>query len=211
MADRTPADIAADLDELGLLWPALADALERDHRPDNGDKVSSSGGSIGLPVNLDVLKAVAVLAGEIPATAWWCCQILGEPHNAQRDIPDHLRHFPRMHERLRATNAASDAASLANTIRRWRDAAKTAIGLRIPDRRLPQFCPTHDDPLSQLVTPGDEGWLTATRGGYTVTWRHTEAVLCRHCGTTWTPGQYLLLGRLLKDADRRRLAMGSAA
>ena len=103
MADqRNPASVTADPDELVTLWPALADALQRDHTPDRDERVtSSSGSSVAAPVNNDV--------------------------------------------------------------------------------------------------------LTDARTGLAVTWRHVEAVLCRHCGTTWAPPQYLLPGRLLRHADKRRV------
>lgn len=208
---KTRDQLTADLDELTTLWPALAEALQRDHTPGTDDKVTATGNTLTIPVNVDVLRTLATLNGEIPNTAWWCCNILAEPHNPNRDIPGHLRHMPRWYDRMNATNVPDHAHSLATTIRRWRNDAKTAIGLRVRDRHLGQYCPRHDDPLNELVAPGDEGWLryrhTDPNGrptDATIDWTHTDAVLCRTCGATWTPGQYLLLGRLLRDADHRR-------
>ncbi|MFC6017229.1 hypothetical protein ACFP2T_13555 [Plantactinospora solaniradicis] len=206
MTDKALA-VANDLDELADLWPHLADALERDHAPGGGDKVAvSNGGNIGLPVNSDVLATVRTLGDEIPATARWAAGILGVDHNARRDVPGHLMHALLQYDRLNALGAAQEAGQLARKVRGWRDSVKAALGLKVPDRKLPQFCPVHDDPLVALVTPGDEGWIVPGGTGPTVTWRRTEVVLCRHCGTIWAPGQYALLGRLLRDADRRRVA-----
>jgi hypothetical protein len=197
--------------ELALLWPALAGALERDGRPPDTERVSTSGSALSLPVNADVLRALTQLGSEIPATAAWVAEVLGQRTPSGRDILDHLRHLPVAYERLVATNAAQQAGRLARYAAGWLHTVKVALGLRIPDRRLGQYCPRHDDPLAELVAPGDDGQLRYRRTDADgrpvdaiVTWSRADAVLCRSCGVSWTPGQYLLLGRLLMLADLRR-------
>lgn len=210
-------DVEALVDEVAVLWPELAAALERDQGATAGEKVATSGSMPRAPVNVDVLRAIEQLHNEIPATARWCAAVLGESPLG-RDIPTLLRHIPRWHQRMSTRDAVADAAALAGLVWRWRAMAKSALGLLVPDRRLGQFCPGHDEHLVELVTPGDEGWLRWDRVDEagrpvraSVTWTHTEAVLCRHCGTAWAPAQYLLLGRLLRDADRRRVRAGREA
>ncbi|MEO3928845.1 transposase [Micromonosporaceae bacterium B7E4] len=84
-----------------------------------------------------------------------------------------------------ARGAVQEADRLAGRVHDWLGTVKAVLGLKVPDRKLPEFCPVHDDPLTQLVTPGAEGWIIPGRDGPTVRWRRTEAVLCRHCGTSW--------------------------
>jgi len=202
--NRAASDIHTTVAELTQLWPALAGALQRDEGVNTQERVTTSNTEVALPVNADVLATIAALHGEIPATARWACQQLAEPHMDRQPV-DHLRHMTRWHDRLNNTNAADSAQQLAHNTRRWLHMTRRAIGLSVPHRPLGQYCPVHDEPLTELVTPGDEGWITGGPTGTTLTWRHTEAVQCPHCGTSWTPGQYLLLGRMLRDADHRRM------
>lgn len=201
-----------DVTELLILWPHLAAALERDQGAAESEKVSGDAGTFGLPVNADVLDALRTLGEEVPAIASWAAGVIAESP-ASRTTDQHIRHFPRMHERMLVTAAVQEAAHLAVAVHGLLRQVKVAIGLRTADRRLGQFCPLHDDPLRELIAPGDEGVLRyrrLDRAGQpiapVVEWRRSDCALCRHCGAAWEPSQYLLLGRLLRDADTRRLA-----
>lgn len=196
-----------DLAELTLLWPALADALERDAGTVTDERVNGTTNVHTIPVNPEVLRTVTSLLREVPDTARWATSAVAEPHNPARDVLAHLRHFQRLYDRLSGLNQGADAGHLARTISGWLDQTKTAVGLKIRDRRLGQFCPVHDEPLAELVTPGDEGWIedSAATGGNTIRWRRDDVVLCRHCGTTWAPSRFLFLGRMLVEADDRRV------
>lgn len=201
-----------DVTELLILWPHLAAALERDQGAAEAEKVSGDAGMFGLPVNADVLDALRILGEQVPALASWAAGIVAEPATS-RTVDNHLRHFPRFHERMLVTAAVTEAAELAAGVHAMLRQVKLAVGLRTVDRRLGQYCPLHDDPLRELIAPGDEGELCyrrLDRAGQpiapTVTWRRSDCALCRHCGAAWEPSQYLLLGRLLRDADTRRLA-----
>lgn len=201
-----------DITELLILWPHLAAALERDQGAAEAEKVSGDAGTIGLPVNADVLEAIACLAAEVPTLAQWAAETCAEKPGV-RAIDDHLRHFPRWHERMLVTAAIHEAAQLAAALHSLLRQVKLALGLRTVDRRLGQFCPLHDDPLRELIAPGDEGVLRyrrLDRAGQpiapAVEWRRSDCALCRHCGAAWAPSQYLLLGKLLREADMRRLA-----
>lgn len=200
-----------DVTELLILWPHLAVALERDSGTAEGERVSGGDGTFGLPVNADVLEALRILCREVPETAVTAAGIVNEPP-MHRSIPDHLRHFPRLHERMLVTAAVTEAGQFAAQVHGMLRLVKIAIGLRTADRYLGQYCPMHDAPLRELVEPGDEGILRyrrLDRAGQpiepAVEWRRSDCVLCRHCGASWTSGQYLLLGRMLRDADKRRL------
>lgn len=202
-----------EVTELLILWPHLAEALARDEGV-SADAVRVSGGSgtFALPVNADTLSAAATLAVEVPALATWAAGVVAEPPQG-RSIDDHLRHFPRWHERMLVTAAIDEAAQLAAGLHSALREVKLALGLRTADRKLGQFCPLHDAPLRELVAPGDEGALRykrLDREGQpiepVVEWERRDAAMCRSCGASWGPGQYLMLGRLLREADLRRLA-----
>lgn len=201
-----------DVTEMLILWPHLAAALERDQGAISEEKVSGDPGTFGLPVNADVLEALRALGEEVPALARWAAGVVAEPA-AARPVPDHLRHLPRFHERMLVTAAVQEAAQLAAAVHSLVRQVKLAVGLRTVDRRLGQFCPLHDDPFRELIAPGDEGVLRyrrLDRDGQpiapAVEWRRSDCALCRHCGAAWAPSQYLLLGKLLREADTRRLA-----
>lgn len=201
-----------DVTELLLLWPHLAAALERDQGAISDERVSGDTDTFRLPVNADVLDALRTLSVEVPSLASWAAGIIAEPA-ASREIDAHLRHFPRIHERMLVTAAVTEAAQLAAAVRSLLRQVKVALGLRTLDRRLGQFCPLHDEPLRELIAPGDEGVLRYTRldrAGQpiapAVEWCRSDCALCRYCGAAWEPSQYLLLGRLLREADTRRLA-----
>jgi hypothetical protein len=200
-----------EVTELLILWPNLAPALERDAGVAEGERVSGSTG-IGLPVNADILHALQLLEREVPALAAWAAGVIAEPA-AARTVDGHLRHFPRMHERMLVTAAIAEAGQLAARLHALLRLVKLAVGLRTADRPLGHSCPLHDDPIHPLIIPGDEGVLRYRRldregqpVAPAVAWRRSDCTLCRHCGASWAPSQYLLLGRLLREAEQRRTA-----
>jgi hypothetical protein len=180
--------LTAGIDELTLIRPALTQAIERDHTPNTGDRVQTSGTVLTIPVNTDVLRAL----GEIPH-------------------PSYLRGYPAQFDRYMTTNAPSEAKRLADQVEHWRRLGKRAMGLLAYDRPLPEVCPNHDDHLTPLVECGDEGWLRQRDGYLVVEWQHQSIVWCRHCDTTWSSAQMLLLGRLLKWARQRRAEQAEQA
>lgn len=210
--------LADDITELLILWPHLAQALARDAGTPEGERVSGDAGVFGLPLNADVLQAMTVLDDEVPHLARWAAAVVAEQPLADQALVTQLRHFPRLHERMLVTAAVQEAAQLAAGVRAMLRRVKLALGLRTRDRPLGHFCPLHDDALCELVAPGDEGALVyqrLDRQGQpiapTVEWVRSDRALCRHCGASWAPSQYLLLGRLLREADTRRVAAESHA
>lgn len=206
-----------DVTELLILWPHLAGALERDSGQCEGDRVSGSIG-FGLPLNADVLQAMTILGAEVPRLTRWASAVVAESSLAAVELDVQLRHIPRLHERMLVTAAVQEAAQLAAGVRALLRYVKLALGLRTHDRLLGHFCPLHDDALCELVAPGDEGVLVyrrLDREGQpiepAVEWVRSDRALCRHCGSAWAPSQYLLLGRLLRQADARRTAAQTAA
>jgi hypothetical protein len=201
-----------DITELLILWPHLDGALARDAGMAEAERVS--GGtppSFGLPLNADVLSALCALGTQVPAIAYWAAGIVGEDPGV-RSIDGHLRHMPRWHERMLVTAAVDDAGRLAANIHALLRHTKLAVGLRTPDRPLGQFCPLHDTPLRELVAPGDEGvvrYKRLDRRGQpiepAVEWTRHDCASCHECGASWAPSQYLMLGRLMRQADARRL------
>jgi hypothetical protein len=200
-----------DVTELLILCPHLGPALERDQGAADEERVTGST-TAGLPVNADVLEAIRILDADLLPLGVWAAGVVAERAPA-RDAETTLQHLPRLHERMLVTAAVAEAGQLAAGVHRILRRVKLALGLRTVDLSLGQFCPLHDDPLSELVAPGDEGTLTYRRLDQagrpvapTVTWRRSNSALCRRCGASWAPAQYLLLGKLLRDADARRLA-----
>lgn len=212
---RTPLE--DDVAELLILIPHLAYALERDAGSATDERVSGSSVA-GLPINADVLVVAVAVAAEVPVLTAWACRVVAEQALTSVEVATQLRHLPRLHERMLATAATEQAARLALALARLRRRVKFALGLRTADRRLGQYCPLHDDPLRELVAPGGEAYLryraldAAGRPiAPVVDWQRPECTLCRHCGATWVSAQYLLLGRLLRQADARRVAAQAAA
>lgn len=204
--------LADDAAELLMLYPHLGPALERDQGAADEERVSGSG-ALRLPVNADVLEALRLVAGELVPLIRWAAGVIGEPLPGRGHVDIAIRHLPRIHERMLVTAASIEADALAAGVRRTLRRIQLALGLRTLDRHLGQFCPLHDDPLSELIVPGDEGILSYRRVNLagqpiapTVEWRRSDCALCRHCRAAWQPGQYLLLGKLLREADSRRLA-----
>lgn len=208
-----------DVSELLILLPALDDAMERDGGAAEGEPVSGGPAALRLPVNADVLGASMMLAQQVPALAVWAADVLGEP-GRRRSVEGHLRHVARWHERMLVTAARADAARLVDVVADLLRRVKLALGLRLPDRRLGQFCPLHDAPLCELIKPGAVATLTwrldpGRPGGPalvpTVEWLLRDVVVCHGCNAVWTPGDYLAVGRLMRQADIRRVTAGNAA
>jgi hypothetical protein len=200
-----------DTTELGILWPHLVEALERDAGVPQGGRVSGAATELGLPVNADAMIALQAIAEGLPRIAAWAAGVVAE-QPVTRTVDGHLRHLPRLHERMLVTAAAAEAGQLADAVHALLRTAKLAVGLRLPDRRLGQFCPLHDDVLTELIAPGDEGILRYRYLDHAgqpiapaVEWQRHDAALCRHCRAAWTPDLYLLLRRLLAEADNRRI------
>lgn len=172
--------LAERIAELLLLTPALRDALARDHTPNAGNRVTIGGITLTVPVNEDVHRALA----EIPT---------GYLHGYVADFQHAL-----------STGDLTTAKRITRDVDHWRRLTKRALGLLLYDRPLGQPCPQHDQPLTELVALGDEGWLIRDQHGFYVRWHRDQRVWCRHCGSTWDQRQMLLLGRLLKWAAERR-------
>lgn len=198
--------------ELVILWPHLAAALERDAGAAEGERVSGRADpAFALPVNADVLGALTTLSAEVPALAYWAAGVVAEQPEV-RSIEGHLRHVPRWHERMLVTAAVDEAGQLAASLRAMLRTVKLSLGLRTADRPLGQYCPLHDEPLRELIAPGNEATLRYSlldrQGqplGVAVEWTRHDAAKCRFCGASWAPSQYLMLGRLMREADARRL------
>jgi hypothetical protein len=203
------------IDELLVLWPALPAALPRDAGTSSGERVTQSENVHSIPLNPDVATVITDLQREIPHWAAWAAETAGEAPNPSRDIPTHLAHLRRLHDRLNGSGRTRDAARLHDTAQRWRTDARRALGLNEPDRPIgtDHYCPRHDEPLTPLVMPGRHGNLCYARidpagrpVDATVEWSRLEVVLCRHCDAKWTPERYMLLGRLIRQANRDRAA-----
>lgn len=216
MTDAKTA-VVAEVTELLILWPHLAEALARDTGvSEAAERVSGGPTAFALPLNADVHAALGTLHHEVPSLALWAAGVVAEPA-LQRGIDGHLRQFPRWHERMLVTAATAEAGQLAAGLHSMLREVKLALGFRTPDRRLGQWCPMHDAALCELIKPGDEGKLRYTRlssAGQPVApavdWTRTDAAVCRLCGASWGPAQYLMLERLLREADSRRLDAGKA-
>lgn len=205
--------VARSIAEMLILWPHLDAALERDTGQPEGGRISGGRAELGLPVNADVMLALATLEREVPKMAAWAAGVVAEPV-IERSIIGHLQQLPRLHERMLVTAAVDEAARLAAGVHAFTRGVKLAVGLRTPDVPLGQYCPLHDDPLRELVAPGSEGYLRYTRldregqpVAPIVEWVRDTAVICRQCRAAWAPTQYLMLGRLLREADTRRTAV----
>ncbi len=207
--DRSILEVCETLD---VLLPALGEAVARDQGAADEERVSASSVVPSLPVNTDVLAAVREVRDRLPALRYAAQVALGEkrplgtPEGA-------LRHIPVLHERLRGRGLVHVAENLAQGTEAVLRLVQLALGLRTLDKPLGEPCPVHDEAIVGLVTPGDIGYLEYdhldAQGRPVqprVRWIHTEAVLCRHCGTSWSPGQYVLLGRRIKEAAARRRA-----
>ncbi|HET8681275.1 MAG TPA: hypothetical protein VFM54_05305 [Micromonosporaceae bacterium] len=181
------------IDELALIWPALTDATERDRGVSTGERVTTSPVLLA-PVNADVLDALDILAAGLGRV---------------RD----LHRLPHQLDQYRDADDQASAHRLLATVTHCRTIARRAIGLTTPDRPLGEHCPLHDDPLTELVIPGDQGQLcwrsrdpAGQPVGLSVVWRREDVVTCpwRSCGARWTPGQQMRLRGLLRAAEGRR-------
>jgi hypothetical protein len=215
----TPEQLADTLDELAILWPALPSALARDSGTSSSERVTTTSQVHTIPLNADVASAAARLTIEVPITVAANASLLNVAGiTTAAPIPSQLRYLGVLHEQLHTRGHTRDAARLAATVGDWHTLIRNAFGLNRPDRPLRgKHCPRHDEPLTTLVEPGDQGWLRYDHLDHAgrphnpwVSWRRTEAVTCRHCGATWSPAQYLWLGKLIDDADRRRAEQAQA-
>lgn len=196
------------IDQIAELWPALADALARDGGAPRGEVVTTSSSAVStLPVNADVLDALIRISMQAPATTHAAVRALGEGELTVGGLWGHLRHLGRLQARLSDRGEAAMAEQITDVARGWLGVVRAALGLAVPDRVLPEFCPVHDDPLVRLVVPGAQGQIVRSVTGPAVHWSSAEYVMCRHCETKWTPSQYLALGVLLWDAADRRQAV----
>lgn len=202
--------LADDVAELLILIPHLDLALERDAGTSGEPTSGGADPAFRLPVNADVLAAVHTLDRRVPSLARWAADACAEPHLG-RPIIDHVRHFPRWHERMLVTAAQHEAEHFAGEVADTLRYVKLALGLRTPDRRLGRPCPMHDEPIYGLITPGSVATLRYSRLdaegqpiGVAVDWAHDPSAVCRLCGASWHPSQYLMLGRLMREADARR-------
>lgn len=202
----TGPSIVRDAADLAQLWPALSEALARDHAPEHGERVAAAGSTEpGLPVNLDVADAIHYLTTNIAVAATYARRLLGEPAWTH-SVPVLLAwDFARWHGRLVDLGDQVHADHLAAAVADWLGRARSALGFTTPARRLGQMCPEHDEPLVELVEPGASATLHTDPAGYRITWAKVRAVMCRYCRATWTPGpEYLALDRALNAAARRR-------
>ncbi|WIM97685.1 hypothetical protein ACTOB_001233 [Actinoplanes oblitus] len=200
------SDIIRNTAELAQLWPALADALARDHAPEHGERIAAAGSTEpGLPVNLDVADAIDYLTRNIAAAATYARHLLDEPAWTH-SVPVLLAwDITRWHGRLVDLGDTVHAEHLAAAVADWLGRTRAALGFTTPDRHLGAMCPEHDQPLVELVEPGGSATLHTSPAGYRITWTKVRAIKCRYCRATWTPGpDYLALDRALNRADRRR-------
>lgn len=214
----TPDQLADQLGELAVLWPALPYALARDSGTTSGERVHTTPSVHAIPLNAAVADVTARLAREIPATAAWAARAIGQQPNHGRSIPDHLRHLAPAYGALLAQHRTRDAARLAAHIGRWHAAARDAFGLDRPDRPIGSACPLHDTPLTTLMEPGERGWLryehldhSGQPIGVTIEWTRAQAIYCPHCGAVWAANRWMWLRRLIAQAEQERAAAAAKA
>lgn len=203
--------------ELLVLWPALPTALPRDAGTQSDERVTTSENIHSIPLNADVAAVILDLTRAIPDWTRWAAQSAAESATSHTDVPACLRRLPALHDRLSALGHTRDAERLHNAIHGWLTAARKALGLNRPGRPIGEHCPRHDDPLTPLIQPGDHGHLRYTkldRHGHpidpVIEWSRIEIVLCHHCDAIWTPERYMLLGRLIRQANRDRETSNAA-
>lgn len=206
MTDTTLSDA---VQELLVLWPALPTALPRDAGVQSGERVATSENVHSVPLNVDVAAVITDLNRAIPDWTRWAAAAAGI--TPVSELRAQLRQLPTLHQQLHTLGRTRDADRLSVTVHTWLGACRRALGLDLPDRPTGMHCPNHDDPLQPLVQPGDHGQLRYakldTHGRPVdpqVTWQRVEIVLCRHCDAMWPPSRYMFLGRLIRQADRRR-------
>ncbi len=197
--------------ELLVLWPALPTALPRDAGIQSGERVATSENVHSVPLNVDVAAVLVDLRRAIPDWTRWAAETASESATSHADVPACLRRLPALHDHLNGLGRSRDAERLTTAAHGWLRAARNALGLNRPDRPIGEHCPRHDDPLQPLVQPGDHGHLRYTRLDHhghpsdaSIHWSRIEIVCCRHCDAMWTPERYMLLGRLIRQANRDR-------
>jgi hypothetical protein len=205
-------DLADAVDELLVLWPALATALQIDGGTSSGERVTTSENIHTVPLNVEVAGVIHDLDRAIPDWTRWAATAAGLGHTSA-GIEACLRRIVGIHDRLTALGRTRDTERLTAEVERWRQACRRALGLNRPDESFGENCPYHDDQLTQLVRPGEVGHLRYAkldRAGYPVgayiVWTRLDVVCCRHCDAVWTPGRYMFLAKLVRQADRDRAA-----
>lgn len=190
-----PDTLADRIAELRLLWPALPAALPRDSGTQAGERVNGSPDIHVIPINPHVAAVIRRLAPHMPQLTL-LEQQYGDAYTNWRP---------------------ADAWPITNQITRMLTDARNALGLNRPDIPIGAHCPRHDQPLTDLVTPGDRGELRYDSigpagelvGGW-IRWTHTDLVVCHHCREEWPPRRYLWLSRLVAEADARRAETADA-
>lgn len=217
MTEIGPEQLADIIDELQILWPALPIALPRDSGTTSSERVTTSEQVHTVPLNVQVAAVITDLQRAVPDWTRWASTTAGLGATPGADVNACLRRLPGIHHRLHELGRTRDAAKLADAAQRWLSAARKALGLDAPDTPFGEPCPRHDTPLTGLTRPGDIGhlhWTKLDRNGHpvdpTITWTHTDVVLCRHCDSIWTPDRYRWLARLIKQAKTERATVQEA-
>lgn len=199
-------DIGDTIAQLTELWPALAQALARDTTTTDG---GTTGFTAATVVNADVLAAMVMLEAEVPAATRQACDTIAEPWQ-HRGLAACLRQLPRLASRMHDLGHEAAEDRLFKDTRRWLAITKRALGLRKPDIPLGYPCPwadtqpdNHHDAV-MLISAGDEGFLRHGPDGTQVEWVSMAQIYCsaEHCGATWGPAQWPLLGRMIEQAGR---------
>ena len=181
---------------LTTLIPALTPALPKDQ---GHTRTTQPNGSV--PFNPDVMHAIVTVEQEIPDTTTKARAAIGEPATGFRPaLAECLRQLPRLHNRLLNLNHATEAAELERAAAYWVRVTKNALGLRTPDIPIGYPCPYHQ-PFTGLLAAGAEGFLRPGAAGTTVEWAHAATIYCPHCGTSWGPSEWMMLGRILEQAS----------
>ncbi len=188
--------IPAQVEELELMFPALAQALARDSG--GGGEPQKVVLSTGGVVNGDVLQAMVTLSREIPDVWARCCDLVRERHG-KRGVAQCLIALPRLGGRLHQLGLVGAEQRLAGDVGRWTSQCKGALGLRTPDIPLRYGCPACGG-QEPLVVVGSEGFLRLRDNMVVVVWQHAGVISCGQCQATWTMGQWMHLGRLLKSS-----------
>lgn len=206
------------VNELLLLWPQLAHALQRDAGTSENERVTTSASVHTLPMNMDVLGAIRILQQETWPAALEARTLLNEP-GAFRGTTKTIESCAILYRRLVGRGYDTEARELARIVLRWQHVTRTAIGLSRRAKPLhgdgeAVFCPLHDAPLVQLRLRGDEGTVNQdTRGNReAITWRSGGGLYCPHkgCRGEWGPSEFPFLGRLVAE-QRARLAQHQQA
>lgn len=204
-------------DELAVLWPRLADALERDARG-----LGTSDGRPSAPdvhaalANREVADAITVLAAAAADAADRVATALAAGGRWTGPAPTAallLADAAHWYDALRRHGGDATASWLAGQLDTWVRAARTALRLTTRERPLGRRCPYHRDRPAGLLVEADEARLhdallagrTVPPGQAPLSWRHADAVRCpdQTCpGQRWQgAAQLRQLSKLLDAAD----------